>query len=397
MEIKTGITYPDGFLVSGISCGIKKNKKKDLALIYSTKPSVAGGCFTTNQFKSYSLLLTQKNIKNPIYAILINSGNANTCNGEENWKYTNLIIQKLGELLKIPPSSILMGSTGIIGKVLPYEKIISSLNTLVKNLSDKNSKKAAEAIMTTDTRKKEAEINTGIKGRKKEVVIGGMAKGAGMIYPNMATMLAFLTTDAVISQDALQMSLNEAIEDSFNMISIDNDQSTNDMVICLANGVAGNKTIHLDTPDYFKFSNAMKKICISLAKQIASDGEGAKKFIEVKVKGAWCSKDARRVAKKVVGSNLVKSAIAGGWPNWGRILSSIGSTNARINQRNIEIKLCGIPVYKGNPLHFSEKKIRKLLTKKEIFIEIDLKRGNSEATAWGCDLTEEYVKINRRE
>jgi len=390
-----GITYPSGFYGSGISCGIKGNGKKDLSLIFSETPCVAAGTFTTNKFKSYSVLWSLNNIRNDIQAVIINSGNANACNGKENYEKTKTLAKKLSEILKIPHRSILIASTGIIGKPFPFDKISSSLENLVKNMGREKHKEAAEGIITTDTFIKEFQIDTGISGRKKEVVIGGMAKGAGMINPNMATMLAFITTDAVIKRDALEKALKECVENSFNMINIDGDRSTNDMVVCLANGQAKNERIHLDTPEYEKFYLALEKVCIELAKMIAKDGEGAEKFIEVVVKGGWCKKDVRRIAKKVAGSYLVKSAIAGASPNWGRIVAAAGSAEAKLNEKKMEVSICGIKVFDGKPVKFDEEKLRKLMYNKEIRIEIDLKKGNFQATAWGCDLTEEYVRINK--
>jgi len=390
-----GITYPLGFYASGINCGIKKNGKEDLSLIYSPSPCIASGSFTTNQFKSYSVLWSIKNIKNDIKAVLINSGNANACNGKENWDLTVRLIEELALKLKIDKNSILFSSTGIIGERLPYEKIINGFDRLIENLSPQNNILAAKGIMTTDTFPKEYEINTGISGRKKEVFIGGMAKGSGMINPNMATMLCFITTDAVIDKKALDIALKEAVDESFNMITVDNDTSTNDSVIILANGLARNKTIHIDSPEFEIFLNSLKKLCIELAKKIASDGEGSSKFIEVNVNGGWCKKDVRKVAKKVCGSLLVKTAISGANPNWGRIIAAIGSTNARIDMKNIEIKICGIIVFKGEPVKYDKEKLIKLMENKEIKIEIDLKRGNFSATAYGCDLTEDYVRINK--
>jgi glutamate N-acetyltransferase/amino-acid N-acetyltransferase len=390
-----GITYPLGFYASGINCGIKKNGKEDLSLIYSPSPCIASGSFTTNQFKSYSVLWSIKNIKNDIKAVLINSGNANACNGKENWDLTVRLIEELALKLKIDKNSILFSSTGIIGERLPYEKIINGFDRLIENLSPQNNILAAKGIMTTDTFPKEYEINTGISGRKKEVFIGGMAKGSGMINPNMATMLCFITTDAVIDKKALDIALKEAVDESFNMITVDNDTSTNDSVIILANGLARNKTIHIDSPEFDIFCNSLKKLCIELAKKIASDGEGSSKFIEVNVNGGWCKKDVRKVAKKVCGSLLVKTAISGANPNWGRIVAAIGSTNARIDMKNIEVKICGITVFKGEPVECDKEKLIKLMENKEIKIEIDLKRGNFSATAYGCDLTEDYVRINK--
>jgi len=390
-----GITYPLGFYASGINCGIKKDGKEDLSLIYSSSPCIASGTFTTNQFKSYSVLWSIKNIKNDIKAVLINSGNANACNGEENWELTIKLIEQLASKLKIEKNSILFASTGIIGERLPYEKIVSGLDKLIENLSPKNNLLAAKGIMTTDTFPKEYQINTKIKGRKKEVFIGGIAKGSGMINPNMATMLSFITTDAVIDRKALDAALKYAVDESFNMITVDNDTSTNDTVIILANGLARNKTIHIESPEFEIFCDCLKKICIELAKKIALDGEGGRKFIEVVVNGGWCKKEVRRVAKKVCGSSLVKTSIAGANPNWGRIIAAIGSTNARIDKKNIEIKICGISVFRGEPVKYERDKLIELMKNKEIKIEIDLKRGNFSATAWGCDLTEEYIKINK--
>ncbi|MCM8804141.1 MAG: bifunctional glutamate N-acetyltransferase/amino-acid acetyltransferase ArgJ [Candidatus Omnitrophica bacterium] len=390
-----GITYPLGFYASGINCGIKENNKEDLSLIYSVSSSIASGTFTTNQFKSYSVLWSIKNIKNEIRAILINSGNANACNGKKNWDLTKKLIEELSIKLKTDKNSILFASTGIIGVDLPYEKIRSGFDRLIENLSPENNLLAVKGIMTTDTFPKEYEINTGIKGIKKEVFIGGMAKGSGMINPNMATMLCFITTDAVIDKKALDIALKEAVEESFNMITVDNDTSTNDTVICLANGLARNKTIHIGTPEFEIFSNSLKILCRELAKKIAFDGEGASKFIEVVVNGGWCKKDVKRVAKKVAGSYLVKTAIAGGDPNWGRIVAVVGSTNAKIDKKRMELKICGIKVFEGEPLNYNKENLINLMKDKEIKIEIDLKRGNFYATSWGCDLTEEYVKINK--
>lgn len=392
---KGGITYPEGFRASGIHCGIKSERDNDVSLIFSENPCIAAGTFTTNKFRSYSLLWTLRNINNEIQAVLMNSGNANTCNGKENYKYTSLLAEELSATLGIKSSSVLIASTGIIGKPLPYEKILSSIPHLKETLSHGNHIEAAKGIMTTDTFPKEFQLDTGIRGRHREVCIGGMTKGAGMINPCMATMLGFITTDAVIERESLQAALKQSVEDSFNMVTVDNDMSTNDMVVCLANGRAGNKRIRAGTDEYEKFLASLKSVCINLAKMIASDGEGAGKLIEVRVKGGWCKRDAKRVAKKVAGSNLVKSTVYGCWPNWGRILASAGSSSARIDTGQIDVSLCGTRVYDGNPVKHDEAKLRKRMGKKEIVIEIDLKKGDFSATAWGCDLTEKYVKINK--
>jgi len=397
MQEKYGVTYPEGFLAAGISCGIKGNGKKDLALIFSEKDCVSAGCFTTNQFKSYSLIWSQKHIRGPIRAVLVNSGNANACNGPENWTLTRELAQQTGQLFHLPPSSILLASTGIIGRRLPVENILRVLPELKKNLSADGHRDAALAITTTDTHPKEDQKQLPIPGRKKKVSLGGMAKGAGMINPHLATMLCFLTTDACIQQQALSSALKNAVEDSFNMITVDNDRSTNDTVILLANGLAGNRIIHLETEEYEIFAQGLKDICRQLAKEIAYDGEGASKSLQVQVKGGFCVSDARQAAKKVAGSNLVKAAVAGGWPNWGRILAALGSTNVRLKTSRVKISLCGIDVYYGQPLPYQEEEIKRRLSGRQITIEIDLGSGQAQAVAWGCDLTEEYVRINREE
>ncbi len=394
---KGGVTYPEGFLAAGTEAGIKESGQKDLALIFSPEDCLAAGCFTTNQFPSHSVVWSRKCVPGLARAILVNSGNANACNGPENWLLTKEIAEKTGQVLGLAPSAVLLASTGIIGRTLPAEKIIRAVPRLKEKLSPGGHREAAEAIMTTDTHPKEAQATTGISGRKKEVVIGGMAKGAGMINPLMATMLCLLTTDTWIEKKALVQALRLAVEDSFNMITVDNDRSTNDTVLILANGLARNPTIHLESEDYEKLLTSLKSVCISLAKEIAFDGEGATKSVEVKVTGAWSKEDARKAARQVAGSNLVKTALAGSWPNWGRILSSLGATNVRLDPGRISITLCGIDVYRGKPVPFSEEEMRKRLSNKEILIEIDLARGQNQAIAWGCDLTEEYVKINMEE
>jgi glutamate N-acetyltransferase/amino-acid N-acetyltransferase len=390
-----GITYPEGFVASGLHSGIKESKKNDISLIFSNAPCVAAGTFTTNQFKSFSLLWSLKNIDNLIKAVLVNSGNANTCNGQESRKKTSLLAEELAKLLNLKKEEVLLASTGTIGKVFPYSTVLGALPELISNLDKGNHLEAAKGILTTDLVVKESHIDTGIQGRKKEVVLGGMAKGSGMINPSMATMLAFITTDAVIDKRALQRALNEAVEDSFNMITVDNDTSTNDMVVCLANGLSRNPTIHQDSKDYERFKESLKSICRELALKIVTDGEGATKLIEVKVKGAWRRDDARRISKKIAGSNLFKSAVYGSLPNWGRILSSVGSVHARVDILKTEVSICGILVYNGNPVKYDEKDLAKRMEGDKIEVCVDVKKGEFEATGWGCDLTEEYVRINK--
>lgn len=395
MEKKTGVCFPVGFKAAGIKCGIKK-EKKDLAAVISETDCIAEACSTTNRVKSYSLVWSLKNIKNPIRAILINSGNANVLGGKQAWTITCNIMKEFSNVLGINTSQLLFASTGVIGKMLPEEKIVSSLKTLVKSASCCGGDDAAEAIMTTDRFPKQIEITLPISSHRKNqpVCIGAMAKGAGMICPNMATMLAFITTDAVISRDALKEALKNAVNNSFNMITVDNDQSTNDFVVCLANGLAGNKTIHKDTEDFEKFSEGLSNACEFLAKKIAENGEGADKLIEVKVDGAWSEKDARRIAKKVAGSNLVKAAVTGAWPNWGRIAASAGAVCSRFNPEEMKIFIGDHMVFDGFPCKINETVLRKELSKQQVTIKISFKSGKAGAVAWGCNLTEQYVKIN---
>ena len=395
--MKAGVTYPRGFRASGISCGIKKNGKKDLALIYSDFPAIASALFTTNKIKSASILINLKHLKKAnIRGILINSGNANACTGGKGIKDGNTILHSLADPLSLKEKEILLASTGRIGVFLPVNKIRKAIPELIAHLSDDNAP-AAEAILTTDTKVKEVSIATGIFGSgKREVKIGGMAKGSGMICPNLATMLAFFTTDAVIEPIALKEALLSAVKNSFNLITVDNDESTNDSVIILANGKAKNKKIKKGTENFKKFSSALNKISLSLAKMIVADGEGAKKIITVKVKGGWSKKDVNRVAKAVAGSNLVKAAIAGSSPNWGRIVAAVGRAKAKLKLGLLDLSINGITVFsQGEKQKYQEKKLQSSLHQKKVEIELNLHSGSFQTTAFGCDLTEEYVRINR--
>ncbi len=392
---RKGVCFPEGFRAAGMNCGIKK-EKKDLAVIISDELCEVAACSTTNKVKSYSLLWSLKNLKNQIKAILINSGNANVLGGEKGWEITCNIMKKFAETIGVNEKNVLFASTGVIGKLLPEDKIGGAIEKIISLASDKGGMEAAEAIMTTDRFPKYIEIQTEIPGRKKNsyVRIGAMSKGAGMICPNMATMLAFITTDAVISKDALKSALTEAVQDSFNMITVDNDQSTNDFVVCLANGLAGNRRIHKNSEEFCIFSDQLKNACIYLAKKIAENGEGADKLIEVRVENAWSEKDARRVAKNIAGSNLVKAAVSGAWPNWGRIAAAAGSACTRFDPHKLEISIGPYTVFKGTPEEIDETILRQELSKKQVVIKVSLNSGKNSAVAWGCNLTEEYVKIN---
>jgi glutamate N-acetyltransferase/amino-acid N-acetyltransferase len=308
---------------------------------------------------------------------------------------TNRIASALAKALKVDLPSVLFASTGKIGLLLPEDKIIQALPKLVKNLS-RDGKSAAKAIMTTDRVPKEVSRETGISGRKGMVRIGGMAKGAGMIKPELATMLVVLTTDAVIEKEALQMALTEAVNQSFNLLTVDDDRSTNDFAVILANGKAANPRIKKETKEFHLFQEELTECCLELTKKLAADGEGAHKLIVVKVTGAWSVQDARRVSRRITGSSLVKTAIAGENPNWGRILSSAGSCAARMDPQKTALSLAGTKVFDcGEVAKYSEKAIQKALAKSEILIELDLGMGNFSATAYGCDMTEDYVKINK--
>ena len=389
-----GVCFPEGFAASGMASGIKHSGKKDIALIYSETPCVAAACCTTNRAKSFSLLWSMKRIHNPIRAVLINSGNANALGGPEGWNITCRIMENLAGVMGISQENLLCASTGLIGRVLPEETILRVIPALVKGLSRDGGMDAAQSIITTDRHVKQVHFATGITGMSGNVKIGAMAKGAGMICPNMATMLAFITTDANILRGALKKALSNAVSESFNMITVDGDQSTNDFVVCLANGQARNSTIREGSPEFVEFSESLLEACCLLAKMIAGDGEGATKRMEVIVEGAWSKKDARRIAKKIAGSNLVKAAFAGSWPNWGRIAAACGSASARCDFRRIRISIGSHVVYDGAPVQYCEDDLRRTLSEKEVVFKIDLKQGNGRAVAWGCDLTEDYVRIN---
>ena len=396
-----GITFPTGFYAIGGHSGIKKSKK-DLAIVYTIKSAKVGAVFTKNLVKAAPLKwnMMMLNQRNEFRAIIINSGNANACTGVIGDKNVELMAKTLAECLKIPKESVLVASTGVIGVQLPIEKICDGIKKFSKMLGNSNeeSLKAAEAIMTTDTHPKQVAIE--FKIGSKNVRIGGMAKGAGMIHPNMATMLAFITTDINISSELLQQALTETVENSYNMISVDGDTSTNDMVIIMANGMASNKEIIDENDDYYRiFKLALNFVNKYLAVEIVKDGEGASKLIIANVKGASSKRDAKLISKAIVTSNLVKTAIYGEDPNWGRILAAMGYSGVKFDPSSITIKFINgkneVTVFdQGFPIPIGLNIIKEIMKSKEIIIEINLKEGNEKAIAWGCDLTPEYVKIN---
>ena len=396
--IEGGVTAAKGFQASGIHCGIRKNRSKaDLALIYSDVPCAAAAVYTQNLVKGDPIAVTKRNIADGMArAVICNSGNANTCNadGEEKaQKMCDLIAAEL----HIDASDVIVASTGVIGQVLPIEPIANSVKTLAEALSATGSNDAAKAIMTTDTVEKEYALEVELDG--KTVTIGGITKGSGMIHPNMATMLGFLSTDASITPELLNEALHTAIEDTFNMVSVDGDTSTNDMVSVMASGLAENQTITEKNHDYELFTQALTEVCAVLSRKIAKDGEGATRLLECAVTGAKTKEDARTVAKSVICSNLLKCAIFGADANWGRVLCAIGYSGANININGVDVafesKQGRIEVCKnGAGLPFDEDIAKKILLEDDIIVAVTLHEGSECATAYGCDLTYDYVKIN---
>jgi glutamate N-acetyltransferase/amino-acid N-acetyltransferase len=391
--VSGGVTAPQGFQAAGVHCGLKK-EKLDLAVIYSTVPAVAAGVFTVNAVKAAPILVTMEHLaKGEARAVVVNSGNANACTGEKGLADARQMARTAAQELGINEMEVIVASTGVIGVPIKIDLVQQGIREAVKSLSAAGGAGAAEAIMTTDTFKKELAISFELGG--KAVTIGAMAKGSGMIHPNMATMLGFVTTDVAIQQETLQVALKEANDRSFNMITVDGDTSTNDMVSIMANGAAGNNKITLDHPDFGRFQTALNYISTELAKLIAKDGEGATKLIEVQVKNARTVADARKAALAVAKSSLVKTAIFGEDANWGRILCAVGYSGAQFDPDKVDIALGDeMMAINGAGLAFNEENAKGILEQQQVIIYIDLKDGEAEAAAWGCDLSYEYVKIN---
>lgn len=392
--IDGGITTPKGFYAGGLHSGIKK-KRLDLAWCYSEVPANAGAVYTLNQFQAAPLIVTKESINQTgkIQAIIVNSGVANACTGIQGLQDAYQMQQLLAKQFQIPANHVAVASTGVIGDLLPMEAIKSGIEQITDWQVSKAADLFEEAIMTTDKVRKRACIQIEIDG--KLVTIAGAAKGSGMIQPNMATMLGFITTDANISATELQKLLRTVTDVSFNMISVDGDTSTNDMVIALANGLAGNQPLTETHPNWSDFVAGFTYVCQELARAIAKDGEGASKLIEVTVKGAASLTDARVVGKSVIMSNLVKAAIFGSDPNWGRIVCAIGYSEVNIDPGKVKVMIGPYTVFQdGVPVSFEEEQIAEYLRHDLINIAIDLGQGEHVATAWGCDLTYDYVKIN---
>ena len=396
--ISGGVCAAKGFTANGIHCGIRKNRtKRDLSLIYSQVPASAAAVYTTNLVKGAPLIVTKQHLANGIaQAVICNSGNANTCNanGAEIAQQTCAL---LADAMKINADDVVVASTGVIGLPLDIAPIAAGIPALTAGLSETGSEDAAEGIMTTDTVKKEVAVEFTLGG--KTCRIGGIAKGSGMIHPNMATMLVFLTTDAAIAPGMLQKALSCDIADTFNMVSVDGDTSTNDMVTVLANGMAGNAPITADGEDFRTFMKALNTVTVHLCRCIAGDGEGATKLLECKVTGAADLQTAKTVAKSVICSSLTKAAMFGADANWGRILCAIGYSGADVDVNKIDVSFKSaageIAVCKnGAGIDFSEEIAKQILLEKEIEILVELNSGAAASTAWGCDLTYDYVKIN---
>ena len=396
--IEGGVCAAKGFKAAGVHCGIRKNKdKNDLALIFSEAPAAAAAVYTTNLVKGAPLLVTKAHLQNGrAQAVVCNSGNANTCNAN-GIEIANEMAALTGKALGIAAQDVVVASTGVIGQPLDIAPIAQGLPALSDALSETGSEQAALGIMTTDTVVKEVAVEFTLAG--KSCRLGGIAKGSGMIHPNMATMLVFLTTDAAISPAMLQKALSGDIAKTFNMISIDGDTSTNDMVVLLANGLAENSEITEENEDFAVFMQALNSVNIALCRKIAGDGEGATKLLECFVTGAPDAASAKTVAKSVICSSLLKAAMFGADANWGRVLCAIGYSGAKVDVEKIAVSFRSakgeIAVCKnGAGLPFSEEKAKEILLEKEIEIEIDLCDGEAASTAWGCDLTYDYVRIN---
>jgi len=393
-ECQGGVTAPKGFRAAGMYCGIRK-VKKDIAMIVSDVPATSAGVFTLNKTQAACVLVDKIQLKrSPLCsAVVVNSGNANACTGERGLNDTWDMVKATAKALQVPEEHVMVSSTGVIGQYMPMEKVLPAIAELAGKVSRNGNGDAAEAIMTTDTFAKEAAVHFTLG--KKVVTIGGTAKGSGMIAPNMATMLAFVTTDVAISQELLSKALRAANNRSFNRITVDGDMSTNDMVLVMANGVAGNEPLTEHSEEYQLFVAALEYVLIKLAKMIAKDGEGATKLIEIMVKGAKSEDEAAQAARAVANSNLVKTAIHGADANWGRILAAVGYSGIDFNPDDVEIAFGELPILKKNyEIVLDEEKAKAILEKDSVNIVVDLNQGTQFARFWTCDLTKEYVHIN---
>lgn len=400
-QIKGGVTAAMGFEAAGAEANIKYQGRMDMALVYSSAPCKVAGTFTTNVVKAAPVLWDKNIVENSPYAqaVIVNAGIANACTGKQGMDYCSEEAKKAAACLNIPENSVLIGSTGVIGMQLPIDRICAGIEKLaaVKAATVEAGTTASKAIMTTDTINKEIAVSFELDG--KTVTVGGMSKGSGMIHPNMCTMLAYITTDAAISKELLQEALSTSVTNTFNMISVDGDTSTNDTCLVLANGLAGNTEITEKGEAYDKFFEALNTVNTWLARTMAGDGEGATALLETVVYNADTKQNARTLAKSVICSSLVKAAIYGHDANWGRILCALGYSGVQFNPENIELyyesKAGKLKIYEnGVDTGYSEEEATKILSEPEVTVLVDMKMGNETATAWGCDLTYDYVKIN---
>ena len=402
MKIITGgVTAAKGFEAASTAAKIKYQDRTDMAMIYSQVPCECAGTFTTNVVKAACVKWDQQVVKSgaKAQAVIVNSGIANACTGAEGFGYCKDTADAAAEALGINADGVLIGSTGVIGKQLPIDRIVAGVKALAEKKNDTlaNGTEAAKAIMTTDTCEKQIAVEIEVAG--KTVTIGGMAKGSGMIHPNMCTMLSFITTDAAITKEALQKALSDDVNDTYNMISVDGDTSTNDTVLLLANGMADNKKIKYGTKEYEQFKKALHYVNETLAKEMAGDGEGATALFEVKVVGAKTKEQAKVLSKSIVCSNLTKTAIAGHDANWGRILCAMGYSGAQFDPEKVDLFFESAAgklqiIENGVALNYSEEKATEILSEPKVTAIADLKEGDAAATAWGCDLTHEYISIN---
>lgn len=400
-QITGGVTAAKGFMAASTAAGIKYKDRKDMAMIYSEVPCVAAGTFTTNIVKAAPVKWDQNVVYNQsnAQAVVVNAGIANACTGEEGMGYCKATAEKVAELLKVPTEQVLVASTGVIGKQLPIDRICNGIDAMVPALGGdmESGHNAALAIMTTDTHEKEIAVEFELDG--KTVTIGGMCKGSGMIHPNMCTMLSFVTTDVAISKELLQEALSADVQDTYNMISVDGDTSTNDTCLLLANGMAGNTRITEKNEDYEAFVKALNFVNEYLAKQMAGDGEGATALFEVKIVGAETKEQAKVLSKSVITSSLTKAAIYGHDANWGRILCAMGYSGTSFDPEKVDLFFESAAgklqiIENGVAVDYSEEEASKILSESHVTAIADIKMGDASATAWGCDLTYDYVKIN---
>lgn len=387
------VTLPKGYKAGGMHCGLKR-KRLDLGYVVSEVPATAAGVYTTNLFQAAPLIVTQESIakEKKIQAIIVNSGNANACTGEQGLQDAFAMQQGFANELGIQEHLVAVTSTGVIGELLQMDKVINGIKQIL-NKEHENENNFLDAILTTDTCVKHTAVQMKIDG--KTVSIGGASKGSGMIHPNMATMLGFVTTDANIEQEDLLEALREVTNQTFNMITVDGDTSTNDMVLVMANGLAENNQLTKEHPEWNTFKQGLSIVCESLAKKIARDGEGATKLVEVQVNGGYSQNAASAVGKAIISSNLVKTAIYGTDPNWGRIVTAIGYSGVPVEPNAIKVAIGPFTVFEnGLPSNFVEEEVKEYLESENVKLSVELNQGEYSATAWGCDLTYDYVKIN---